>query len=148
MTFKHDSTGVDPNGGFPLLPSGAWYDFKIASATEKVSANGNNMVECSCKVINDEKWKDHEVTHRIVFLPATSKGAGISVHFRKAIGEPYGGADEVNADNWVGKRFRGYVETDEYTATKGKNIGKKFKQDKIVEIEAPTVPNAEIEVPF
>lgn len=150
MAFKHNSTGVDPNGGFPRLPEG-WYDFKIVDATEKVSSNGNNMIECSCKVINNPEYPDHEVSHIVVFLPKERKGAGISVHFRKCLNEPFGGDDEVNADNWKGKRFRGFVVEDSYTVKAGKNAGKTFKKDKIVDVEPPAEPNLSAEeasVPF
>lgn len=149
--FKHNSQGVDPNGGFPRLPPNQWYDFKITEAEEKMSSNNNPMIECTCKVINNPAFPDHEVQHIVTFLPKEKKGAGISVHFRKCINEPFGGDDEVDARNWVGKRFRGFVIEDSYTPKTGKHAGKTFKKDKISEIEAPTEPNltaAELSVPF
>lgn len=148
--FKHNSTGVDPNQAFPVMPEG-WYEFKIFDAMEKTSKSNNPMIECICQVINDAQWKGQEITHYVVFLPKEKKGAGISVHFRKAINEPFGGDDIVNADNWKGKRFRGYVVIEDYTPKEGKNAGKKFKQNKISEIEAPAEPNLSAEessVPF
>jgi hypothetical protein len=132
------------------MPEG-WKEFKIFEATEKTSSKGNPMIECACKVINDPQWNDTEITHYVVFLPKEKKGAGISVHFRKCINEPFGGDDVVDANNWVGKRFRGYVVVEDYTPTTGKNAGKKFKQNKISEIDLPSDPNlsaSEAEVPF
>lgn len=149
MAFKHDSTGVNPNGGFRLLPENAWYEFKIIDTKEELSQKGNQMVVCECEVINNDQWNGTQVTHFIPFLPPGSKGASISVHFRKCIDEPYGGVDDVTPENWVGKRFRGYVVLDKFVNKKG-NQSTKNKISDVEPLVAPTlVPAVEgLDVPF
>lgn len=123
MPFKHDSTGVDPDMKFPLLPVDQWFPFRIYDAEEQVSKSGNNMVLAKCEVFNDERYGGEQVWHWVTFLPSDNKGAGISVHFRKCIGVPFGGNDEVDAQAWIGKRFMGKIEHSEYKGRKNHKIG-------------------------
>jgi hypothetical protein len=122
MSFYHDSTGVDPDApAVALLPDG-WYPFKIFDAEELESKKGNPMVLAKCQVFNDPRYPDQEVWHYVTFLPKDAKGAGISVHFRKCIGVPFGGNDLVDAEDWTGKRFMGKVLTEEYEGRKRNKI--------------------------
>jgi len=120
MSFKYDSTGITSE--FPLLPEG-WYDFKIIEAEETQSSKGNNMVLAKCQVINNPDYDDI-LHHYVTFLPPDNKGAWINVAFRKAIGVPHGGDDIVDADDWIGKRFKGFVVEDEYQGQKKNKIQK------------------------
>lgn len=127
MSFKYDSTGIDPDAKFPLLPEGEWFPFKIYDAEEMTSKKGNPMILAKCEVVGDERYVDMDVWHYVVFIPKGSKGDGINVHFRKCIGVPFGGDDAVDADDWVGKRFMGKIGHEAY---QGKT------NHKIVEVSA------------
>src|SRR3990167_2363104 len=105
MTFRHNSTGVDPTGGFTPLPEGE-YKMVIQFAEEKTSKKGLPMIETTLSIIEHEKFDGKTLKHYVVFIPAGEKGDGMSVHFRKCIGQPYGGEDEVDANRWIGKKIR------------------------------------------
>jgi len=108
MPFKHDSTGIDPMNTMPLMPDG-WYTLKIMEAEEQKSKNGNDMILCKCRPVNEPNYQEIEIWHYVVFIPKGNKGDGISVWFRKCIEVPYGGNDVIDADDWVGKKFKAYV---------------------------------------
>lgn len=122
MSFRHNSTGIDTEKKFQLLPEGESFIFKIFDAEEGTSTNGNNMVRIKCSVVNDERFPDVQVWHWVVFLPAGQKGDWMSVHFRKCIGVPYGGDDEVDAKEWVGKTFVGRIKHELYQGKLGHKI--------------------------
>jgi len=109
MSFRYNSSGISDE--FPLMPEG-WYDFKIIEAEEMQSKKGNNMILVKCQVINNPDHTD-VIHHYVTFLPPENKGAWINVAFRKAIGVPAGGDDVVDAEDWVGKRFKGFVVAEE-----------------------------------
>jgi hypothetical protein len=112
---------VDPDQ-FQLLADG-WYPFKIFEAEEMKSSKGNDMVLAKCEVSGHSEEADGQtVWHYVTFLPKDRKGAGISVHFRKCIGVPYGGEDEVDARDWIGKRFIGKVTTEEFEGKRRNKI--------------------------
>jgi hypothetical protein len=94
------------------------------------------MVNILCTVINNEEFNGERVFHTVTFLPKDSPGAGMSVHFLKSIGQPWEGNVKVDATQWVGAEFAGYVVEDEY---KGK------KKNKISEIKPlPQFQNPDI----
>lgn len=112
MSFKYNSSGIKDE--FPTLPEG-WYDFKIIEAEEGTSKkNGYDMILAKCQVINNPDYADFSpLWHYVVFPDPTANWAWINVAFRKAIGVPHGGDDVVDADDWTGKRFKGYVIVEE-----------------------------------
>lgn len=120
MSFRHDSTGIDPDdtSTVALVPEGL-YTLKIFEAVEQVSSNGNNMVQVKCHIVNLPEFKEAELWHWVVFIEKGEKGDGISVMFRKAIGVPFGGDDIINADDWVGKKFQANVIQESYKDKKG-----------------------------
>ena len=71
------------------------------------------MIRAKCECL-DDRYKGYNVWHYVIFLPKESAGAGISVHFRKSIGVPFGGDDVVDASDWEGKRFMAYVVQETY----------------------------------
>lgn len=106
MSFRHNSTGIEPSQGkFTPLPEGE-YRVVIEDAVEKTSKKGFPMIECTLAVIEDNNNQGKTLKHYVVFLPAGEKGDGISVHFRHCIGVPFGGDDEVDAQDWIGKKLR------------------------------------------
>lgn len=137
MSFRHDSTGVDPNAepGIALMPDG-WYTMKIFEAEEQVSKSKNDMVFCKCSPVNEPEYADAEIWHWVVFLPKERKGAGMSVQFRQAIGVPYGGDDEVDANDWIGKKFSAYIVTESYVIEEGKRKGEKRTKNKISSVRS------------
>jgi hypothetical protein len=124
MSFLHDSTGIDPDQEFPLLPEGQWFPFKIYEAEESVSKKaGYPMILAKCEVVGDDRYAEMNVWHYVVFIPKGKSGDGINVHFRKCIGVPFGGNDDVDADDWVGKRFMGKIVHEVYLGKKNHKIG-------------------------
>ena len=117
-----------------------WYTMKITEAEEQTSKNGNNMVLVKCSPVNEPSYSEASIWHYVVFLPKGQKGDGISVWFRKCIGVPFGGDDLVDADDWVGKKFKGYVIQETYEGKTRNKIGK------IESLEAVT--RTDDEVPF
>jgi hypothetical protein len=113
MSFRHDSTGIDPDATIALMPEG-WYTFRIKEAEEMKSKKGYDQILAKCEPVNQPEYNDAMIWHYITFFQKSEKGAGVSVQFRKAIGVPYGGEDVVDADEWVGKKFEGYVVADTY----------------------------------
>ena len=146
MPFKHNSTGVNPDGGFTPLPEGD-YILVIKDATEKMSKKGLPMVECDLEVIENVEFHGKGFKHYVVFIAKGEKGDGINVHFRKCIGVPWEGDVEVNADDWVGKKLRASLKI-ESRVYEGKN----FTGNKVVSVapygeKFPEIKPAE-EVPF
>lgn len=139
MPFKHNSTGIDPNNTFPTMTDG-WYTFKIKEAEEKTSKKGHDMILAKCSPVNEPSFEDVTIWHYVVFIPKGEPGDGISVHFRKAIGVPFGGDDLVDAEDWVGRKFEAYVITEKY---EGKS------RNKISEVRAiGTSSETSDDVPF
>lgn len=118
--FSFDSTGIDPNGGFPLLPEG-WFPFRVLVATEGVSKSGNKQVTVDA-VCLDPRFKDYSIRHWITFLPTGSKGAGMAIHWLKSIGEPWEGKIKVDPLSWERKTFMGKVEVSEYQGKKNNKL--------------------------
>lgn len=113
MSFMHDSRGIKEDS-FPKLPEKKWFEFKIVEAEEMKSKNGLNMIKMVVKLINDPEWDGTKLTHYLTFILKGDPGEGMSVHFRKSIGVPYGGNDLVNAEEWIGKRFKATTVLEEY----------------------------------
>lgn len=145
MSFQYDSTGIDPDQEFPLLPEGQWYPFKIFSAEEMQSSNGNPMILAKCEVYGDARYQDMQVWHYVVFIPKGHRGDGINVHFRKCIGVPFGGNDEIDAEEWVGKKFMGKIAHEVY---KGKKNHKISEISPMQSQSVPTDKKEEDEIPF
>ncbi len=105
-----------------LIPSGSWLPFQIIDAEDKKTKTGRDMLNLKCEVIEDQRWKGKWVWHTVVFIPKGEKGDGMSVHFRKCIGMPYGGNDLIDGLKWIGQRFMGKVIIDEYNGKKNNKI--------------------------
>jgi hypothetical protein len=128
MPFKHNSAGIDATGGFQPLPEGE-YRLVIQDAEEMKSKKGQDMVKVTLAVIEHEKLDGKTLFHYVVFIPAGDKGDGMSVHFRKCIGMPYGGDDEVDASKWVGKKLRAFLKIEERDYQ-----GKHYTGNKVAEV--------------
>lgn len=144
MSFYFDSTGIETGKKeFTLLPEKQWFPFKIVDTEELKSASGRDMVKCVCEVVEDPKYAGTSVWHYVVFIPKGEKGEGISVHFRKCIGQPYGGNDLVDANAWRGARFMGKIVHEPYKDKINHKIG---------EVSPYTMdgakPNADDQIPF
>lgn len=114
---KYDGRGVDASGGYPIIDKPGWYPFRITVATEGESKNGDYQVTVDASCL-DARFKDYGVRHWVTFLPKENKGAGMSLHFLKCIGEPHEGVIEVNPFSWERKTFMGKVEISEYQGKK------------------------------
>ena len=123
MSFQYDSTGIDPDMEYPLLPEGEWFPFRIYEAEESLTKKDHYpMILAKCEVAGDERYADMNVWHYVVFIPKGKPGEGINVHFRKCLGVPFGGDDVVDADDWVGKRFMGKIAHETYNGKKNHKI--------------------------
>jgi hypothetical protein len=138
MPFQYDATQVRESGGFDVLPGG-WYELKIEEAVEKISKNGNDMVSVKCTVTEPIQYLGRLIYHNVTFLPPSSKGANMSLHFLNCINEPSTGSFTVNAARWRGKRFRGKIVESEY---QGK------RRNEIKAVSPLDQAAAEEEVPF
>lgn len=147
MTFRHNSSNIKVEDKFAPIPAGEYF-FVIQDASEKTSKTGHPMIEMTLQLIEDEQFHGKTLKHYVVFLPEGSKGDGISVHFRKCIGVPYGGDDEVDARDWVGKKIRAKLKVE-----KREWEGKEYEGNKVAYVKPygddfPAVKTAESEIPF
>lgn len=148
MVFKHNSTGVDPSSGqFQPIPEGE-YAFTIDDAEEKVSKKGYPMVEVVLSLIENPELQGKSLKHYVVFLPAGEKGDGMSVHFRRCIGEPYGGDDEVDASKWRGKKLRAKLKIEERDYQGKHYVGNKVASVMPYGEDFPDVRSKDQEIPF
>lgn len=111
--MRYDGTGVDASGGFPIIETEGWYAFRVVLATPGKSKNGDYQVVVDT-VCLDIRWKDYGVRHWVTFLPKTSMGAGMALHFLKCIGEPYEGIIDVDPMGWERKTLMGKVIVSEH----------------------------------
>ena len=119
MSFQHNA--APPSEGYTLLPDGD-YDLQITNVTEKKSRAGDPMVNVEFEVINNTDFNGKKIFTNVTFMQADKPGAGMSTHFLKTIGQPWEGAIEVDAENWVGERVKAKISTREYTNDKGKKV--------------------------
>ena len=131
--IDHDATGIEPTTGgqTKLFPKG-WYNFEIVSfqsqAGDVYPMEGLTKekkypkVDFLAEVVDNQEFKGERVFHNVTFIPKGKDGAGMSIHFLKTIQQPYEGKLQVNTDDWVGQRFTGYVNTDEYNGKKKNKI--------------------------
>lgn len=141
MSFKHNSTNISAEE-YELLPEG-WYPLRIYEAEELKSKKGYDMVLAKCEVFNDPRYPSTSLWHYVVFLPEGEKGAGISVHFRKACGLPFGGDDVIDAEEWKGKKFMGSITVEEYEGKKRNKIAKVSPMP-----DAEVAQKSEEDIPF
>jgi hypothetical protein len=112
MTFNYDATNIKPTAGFAPVPKGR-YQLKIIKAIEKKSRNGDPQVVVDFEVLGNEYFGKQIRFHNVTFLPEGNKGAGIAIHFVKALGEPHEGRFAVDANRWIGRFLKGFVDVEE-----------------------------------
>lgn len=139
MTFQYDSTGVNMDSNFSVVPEGI-YNLQIVDVKEKVTKNGDPMVAARCEVINSKEHNGSVIWHNVTFLAKTSKGAGMAVHFLKTIGEPFEGKFVVEPNNWLLKNFTAQVRV-------GKDLNNKSRNE-IAYILSKEEEKTTEEVPF
>jgi hypothetical protein len=103
--FSYNAEGVEMGGKFAPAPVGV-YTLKIIEATEKTTKNGDPMISVKCEIDDTGSYLGTTVWNNVVFIPKGRKGAGIGLEFLKAIGQPFEGQLEIDANNWIGKSFR------------------------------------------
>lgn len=143
MPFDFDATGIEmdkPKGSFEKkLLSKGWYDLTIVSFNSKdgtvypkegYTKDGKfPKVDILVEVTNPPgEWVGSRLFHSVTFKPAQTDGkptpgAGMSLHFLKTINQPYEGVLKgLDASEWVGESFRGYVIEEEFMGKKGNKI--------------------------
>jgi len=81
-----------------VLPKGS-YHVEIYSAKDQKSNAGNDMVNVTYSVLNDE-YKNARVFEYLTF---TEKSMGRIKHFLHMINEPYEGNCQIDSGNWIGQ---------------------------------------------
>lgn len=117
MPYRYNATGINADTGYPIITEPGWYPFRITVATEGQSKTGNYQVTVDCACL-DARWKDYSVRHWVTFFKKGEKGAGMAIHFLKAIGQPYEGQIEIDPMAWERKVFMGKVVVNEYQGKK------------------------------
>lgn len=143
MPGKYDANGVQMDKFF-TGPDGE-YNLKIVDVTPGTTGNGDPKVVVDYEIV-DGPSKGLPINYHTItfFRDKASKGAGITLKFLKAIGEPYEGEFEWNEKNWMGRHVRAMVVMEE--VSQGKNAGKKFP--KIAYVMEPEGGQKVEEVPF
>lgn len=108
MPGKYDGTGVEMSGQIEPFPPGE-YHLRIMETELGETKKGDTKVTVNFKVV-DGPYADRRVNfHTVTFLPKSSKGAGMVLHFLKCIGEPYEGEFEWDERLWVGRVLKAVV---------------------------------------
>lgn len=136
MVFRHDSTGISTVKDYTKLKNKTRYNFTIRETKEATTKAGDPIVYLKAEPDSEPMLM---VDHSVVFLAKGKPGDGLSVHFRKVIGVTYGGNDEVDSTQWIGKRFSAYNIHKEY-------MGK--LTDSLQSVEAIKDEKKESEIPF
>ncbi len=125
MSFNYNATGIDTNQkSFDPLPDGK-YTLRITKAEEAQSKNKNFMAKLECEVINNQEFNGRKVFHNVTFMSdPQAKGAGMSVHFLKTIGQPWEGEIEIDVPAWEGATFVAKLAKASYTNKAGMLVHK------------------------
>ncbi len=139
MGLAYDATGVDANGGFPVIEFDGFLPFRIVSASEGESKNGDYQVTVDC-VCLDARWKDYGVRNWVTFLDPKQKGAGLAIHFLKCIGEPHEGKIKIEPMSWERKTFMGKVIVSTYEGKRNNKFAEVAPMQKGEEIPFGDAP--------
>ncbi len=146
MPHEYDSSGAEmPSSGY-TIPDNE-YDLKVVKATEGKSKSGDYQVTCDLKVVGGSSDGFDVKFHRVTFFDPNGekkKAAGMSVFFLKVIGQPFEGKFKINPENWVGKKFHGYLAEKEYNGFKSMEV----KWFAPLDNEPQAAPSEVEEVPF
>lgn len=122
MRKFYDSTNVRMEGSFVPAPEGI-YVLSIVKVTDRKDGgqwktkNGDDYVSVECEISDRGDSFGKKIWYGVTFMnDPEAKGAGMSVHFLKSIGEPWEGKFEIDTDAWIGKKFKARV-----IVTKGLN---------------------------
>lgn len=130
MSFPYDAAGIEvkARGGDGTPLPDARYALKIIKASEGLSKNGDYMVTVDYEVMDGPHQGKAVRYHNVTFFAdKTSKGASMSLHFLKSIGQPYAGEFIVEPSAWIGAMIHGT------TITKKKQSGKSFPEIRFVD---------------
>lgn len=117
----YNSTGAKLPDDF-TIPDGE-YVLRIEKAIEGVSKSGGDyQVRVDFKVAEGQHKNFPINWHRVTFVPADRKGAGLAIHFLKCIGEPWEGEFQIDPKRWVSRRVLAYIEAEEYNGYKNMKV--------------------------
>lgn len=127
MAIQWNFNANDVEEGFPLIPVGD-HRLRIASANEKKSSSGNDMIELSLDVSN----YPGRLFYYLVFLPNNTTMTNTNLkRFWDSFGIESG---NLNTASWVGKVGAGRVKHEEYNGDQTARISyfiERKKQDKL-----------------
>lgn len=123
MRGRTNTSGIEENSGYKLLPEGD-YHFEIDEIAEKTTSNQDPMAMITLKVI-EGIFKNCNVWDNIV-IPAPNSPAikimGRTKFFWHCIGEPYEGDVSWDTSRWLHKRVWATVKHE--VQKEGKYAGK------------------------
>lgn len=107
-----NTTGIQMGTNFQVAPEGV-YTLKIDEVIDTKDGlpwktkNGDDYVQVVCHIDDVGEYLGTRVWMGVVIMEDGSrKGAGIAVHFLKALDEPWEGKIEIDTDRWIGKKFK------------------------------------------
>lgn len=125
--FEYNVPGIEMStGSYKPLPPGK-YIAQIEFAEEGITKNGDRKITVDYKII-DGSYSGRTVRyHDVCFFglgedKKPKKGAGISLHYLKSIGEPYQPPITVDEKKWIGKKL--VINLNQELTTTGKLINK------------------------
>ena len=135
MKGTYNTKGVQESGSFALIPEGN-YEVVINEVYETdkdgdslTTSTGHPYVNVELKIVNGN-MKGQRLFHNVIFFPKESKGAGITKHFMKVIGEPYDPkTEEFSFDTF------GWIKAKPFKATVGHHEYEGKKRAKIVSVD-------------
>ena len=110
MAFSYNAEGIEINPKIKPIPEGE-YALEIVKVQEsKTKKDGYPCVIVEFRVIDNVSLNGKKIPfHYVTFFPKENRGAGISIHFLKTIGEPYEKDFVVEPYKWIGKRIKAHV---------------------------------------
>lgn len=112
MKKRLDTTGASLKTGFAPVPEGI-YQLVIREVADTKNGepwktkNGDDYVRVTCEIDDQGNYFGRKIWYGLTFMDDISRpGAGMSVHFLKAIGEPWDGPVDIDTDRWIGRVFK------------------------------------------
>jgi len=131
--FRHNYTGTqERRGGFLPMPEGE-YVLTLTDTKTSKTKNGDPMVNVTFEVTGGE-YDGRKVWHNVCFLPKENKGAGISKHFLKAIGQPFEGEVDVEPNDWRGAAIKAHLIITQYNGKDKNEIGEIIVEENTGEV--------------
>lgn len=139
MPRKYNSGGAVPSESMQPIPRGD-YPMEIVNVLHgKSKASGTEMVTVTAKILSGAP-AGRTMKYYVMFHPQGHPSVGMTLHFLKTIGEPYEGEFEWDEVNWIGKKFTGTVEWENFNGSPTSKLKKLRPLEPYVEPPVEEVP--------